>query len=220
MKELAFLSLEWLTVCSTVLQMPLKHLHWNYIYASYRNYKYGRDGPKNLLTSRKASVPQIHITNLWQEICAYLIHPSSSFSSLASIVQFWTFASSYFLVPYLFRHMVGLPGRVISSLQGLYLYRTTQHKKTRTNIHALSGIRTHNPVYEWSRPAPQTARPLDRIYDTSTDPKNLINIIQTSYLKWTSYSMVTVSLMIFMAKAPPAIMIGWFMGLKTTHLLR
>jgi hypothetical protein len=45
----------------------------------------------------------------------------------------------------LFRHMVGLPGRVISPSQGLYLHRTTQHRKTRTNIHALSGIRTHDP---------------------------------------------------------------------------
>jgi hypothetical protein len=30
------------------------------------------------------------------------------------IGQFWTFASSYFLVPYPFQHMVGLLGRVIS----------------------------------------------------------------------------------------------------------
>jgi hypothetical protein len=45
----------------------------------------------------------------------------------------------------LFRHMVGLLGRVISRLQGLYQHRTTQHRKTRTNIHALSGIRTHDP---------------------------------------------------------------------------
>jgi hypothetical protein len=34
---------------------------------------------------------------------------------------------------------------VISPSQGLYLHRTTQHRKTRTNIHALSGIRTHDP---------------------------------------------------------------------------
>jgi hypothetical protein len=45
----------------------------------------------------------------------------------------------------LFRHMVVLLERVISSSQGLYLHGTTQHRKTRTNIHALSGIRTHNP---------------------------------------------------------------------------
>jgi hypothetical protein len=45
----------------------------------------------------------------------------------------------------LLRHMVGLLGRVIGSSQGLYLHRTTQHRKTRTNIHALSGIRTHDP---------------------------------------------------------------------------
>jgi hypothetical protein len=41
--------------------------------------------------------------------------------------------------------MVGLLGWVISSSQGLYLHRTTEHRKTRTNIHALSGIRTHDP---------------------------------------------------------------------------
>jgi hypothetical protein len=45
----------------------------------------------------------------------------------------------------LFRHMVGLFGGVIRPPQGLYLHRTTQHRKTRTNIHALSGIRTHDP---------------------------------------------------------------------------
>jgi hypothetical protein len=45
----------------------------------------------------------------------------------------------------LFRHMVGLLGRVISPSQGLYLHRTTQHRKTRKNIHAMSGIRTHDP---------------------------------------------------------------------------
>jgi hypothetical protein len=41
--------------------------------------------------------------------------------------------------------MVGLLGRVISPSQGLYLHRTTQHRKTRTNIYALNGIRTHDP---------------------------------------------------------------------------
>jgi hypothetical protein len=45
----------------------------------------------------------------------------------------------------LFRHMVGLLERVISPSQGLYLNRTTLHRKTRTNIHALRGIRTHDP---------------------------------------------------------------------------
>jgi hypothetical protein len=58
------------------------------------------------------------------------------------------------------RHMVGLLGRVISSSQRLYLHRTTQRRQTRTNIHALSGIQTRDPVYERSRPAPQTVQPL------------------------------------------------------------
>jgi hypothetical protein len=43
------------------------------------------------------------------------------------------------------RQMVGLFGRGVSPSQGLYLHRITQHRKMRTNIHALSGIRTHNP---------------------------------------------------------------------------
>jgi hypothetical protein len=30
--------------------------------------------------------------------------------------------------------------------------------KDKTNIHALSGIQTRDPVYEYSRPTPQTAR--------------------------------------------------------------
>jgi hypothetical protein len=47
-----------------------------------------------------------------------------------------------------FRHMVGLLGRVISPSQDLYLHRTTKHRKTRTNIHALRGVRTHDPSNE------------------------------------------------------------------------
>jgi hypothetical protein len=54
----------------------------------------------------------------------------------------------------LFSHMVGLLGRVISPSQGLYLHRTTKHRKTRTSIHALSGIRTHDPS---NQPAKTTA---------------------------------------------------------------
>jgi len=37
-----------------------------------------------------------------------------------------------------------LPGRGITPTQDLYLHRTSQHRNTRTNIHALSGIRTHS----------------------------------------------------------------------------
>jgi hypothetical protein len=60
------------------------------------------------------------------------------------------------------RQTVGLLGRVISSSQGLYLHMTTQQRQIRTNIHALSGIWTSDPVYECSRPAPQTMRPPDQ----------------------------------------------------------
>jgi hypothetical protein len=37
-----------------------------------------------------------------------------------------------------FGHLVGLFGRGIIPTQGLYLHRTTQHRKTRTHIHAPS----------------------------------------------------------------------------------
>jgi hypothetical protein len=40
----------------------------------------------------------------------------------------------------LFGHLVGLLGWGISPVQGLYPYRTTQHRKMWTHIHALSRI--------------------------------------------------------------------------------
>jgi hypothetical protein len=43
------------------------------------------------------------------------------------------------------KHMVGLLGWGISPAQGLYLHRTTQHRKTQTNIHDPSRIRTFDP---------------------------------------------------------------------------
>jgi hypothetical protein len=47
-----------------------------------------------------------------------------------------------------FRHAVGLLWTSDSSSQRpLYLHRTTQHRNTKTNIHALSGIRTRDPSY-------------------------------------------------------------------------
>jgi len=45
----------------------------------------------------------------------------------------------------IFGHFVGFLGRGISPSQGHYLYRTAQHWKTRTHIHASSRIRTHDP---------------------------------------------------------------------------
>jgi len=43
--------------------------------------------------------------------------------------------------------LVGLIGRGISLTQGLYLPRTTQHRKTRTHIHTPCGIRTRDPSF-------------------------------------------------------------------------
>jgi hypothetical protein len=43
------------------------------------------------------------------------------------------------------RHLVGVLGGGISPAQGLYLHRTTQHRKMQTNIHAPSRIWICNP---------------------------------------------------------------------------
>jgi hypothetical protein len=45
----------------------------------------------------------------------------------------------------IFGQLVGLLGRGISPTQGLYLHRTTQHRKTRTHIHSSIRIRTRDP---------------------------------------------------------------------------
>jgi len=62
----------------------------------------------------------------------------------------------------IFGHLVGLLGGGISPSQGLYLYRTTQHRKKRTHIHASSGIRTHDPSARAVKRqyVPQAVRPL------------------------------------------------------------
>jgi hypothetical protein len=51
-------------------------------------------------------------------------------------IKFWNSES--------FRHLVGLFGWGIGSKQGIYLHRTTQHRKMWTNICASSGIQTHD----------------------------------------------------------------------------
>jgi hypothetical protein len=59
------------------------------------------------------------------------------------------------------RQSVGLLGRVISSSQGLYQYTNTE-KRTHTqilNVHALSGIPTHDPGF-WANEDSACLRPL------------------------------------------------------------
>jgi len=45
----------------------------------------------------------------------------------------------------LFGHLVGLLGRGISPMQGLYLHRTKQHREMQTHIPTPSRIRTCDP---------------------------------------------------------------------------
>jgi hypothetical protein len=102
-----------------------------------------------------------------------------------STVLIRTRASSHMRFLKLFRHMVGLLGRVIRTSQGLYLHTTTQHRKTLTNIHALSGIRTHD-----SSNQPAKAHASDRTAIV-TDIKT---ITQTKYNKYFIYSLLHTSL--------------------------
>jgi hypothetical protein len=60
---------------------------------------------------------------------------------------------------WIYGHLVRLLGRGVTPMQGLYLHRTTQHKKTRTHIHASSGIRTHDPSV-WAAEHSTCLRPL------------------------------------------------------------
>jgi hypothetical protein len=76
----------------------------------------------------------------------------------------------------LFRHMVGLLGRVISPSHGLYIHMTTQHRKTRTNIHALSGIQTHDPSNQ-----PAKANASDRTATVTGRPDIRLKILKTKH---------------------------------------
>jgi hypothetical protein len=106
-----------------------------------------------------------HWTHLFRVLCTIpadhwmILLPAAFFPvALQSLKDLGRLTYRRFLE--LYRQMLGPLGRVISPSQGLYLHRTTQHRKTRTNIHVLGGIRTHYPSNQGPRPTPQTARPL------------------------------------------------------------
>jgi hypothetical protein len=62
---------------------------------------------------------------------------------LQSFMDLWPTLMGFSI--YTQRHLVGLLGWGISPTQGLYRHRTTQHRNTRTHIHAPSRIRTCDP---------------------------------------------------------------------------
>jgi hypothetical protein len=64
--------------------------------------------------------------------------------ALQSLKDLGSFTYRRFLE--LFRHMVGLLGRVISPSQGLYPHRTTQHEKTRTCLERDSNPLSQQPT--------------------------------------------------------------------------
>jgi hypothetical protein len=84
--------------------------------------------------------------------CCLATFSPSSCSTLWSFLPFWSIGVISQFLDHL--QTVRLLRRAISSSQGLYLY-TGQHKHRKThthtpNIHALSGIRTHDPGFRAS----------------------------------------------------------------------
>jgi hypothetical protein len=72
----------------------------------------------------------------------------------------------------IYTQAVGLLGRGISPSQGRYLHRTTQTQNKRTDIHVLSGIRTHDPSVRASEDG-SCFRPrshCDRLCRSNIDP--------------------------------------------------
>jgi hypothetical protein len=96
--------------------------------------------------------------NSYNVLLTYLQWVISFFFALQAQFGPWPTSMKFFiLLAFLYlRQLVGLLGRVISLLQGLYLYTNTEkraraHTHTQTlHIHALSGIRTHDPGFRAS----------------------------------------------------------------------
>jgi hypothetical protein len=74
-------------------------------------------------------------------------------------------------LPFLnFGQSVGLLGLGISPSQGRYLHRTTQTEQTQTNIHASSGIRSHDPSVRASEDISRPRGLSDRLLFDINDP--------------------------------------------------
>jgi hypothetical protein len=115
-------------------------------FASERRLTFNFNGPNfTILFDRETSLLCFNVNALvsfnfntiwhWLNIndCVTQTAPISRlfFFYCGSTVLIRTQAASHMRFLELFRHMVGLLGRVISPSQGLYLHRTTQHRKTR-----------------------------------------------------------------------------------------
>jgi hypothetical protein len=69
------------------------------------------------------------------------------YSPHGTTAHIWALSSSVlkFIITHTIIHTVGLLDDWSVRRRGLYLHRTTQHINAKTNIHALSGIRTRDP---------------------------------------------------------------------------
>jgi hypothetical protein len=87
----------------------------------------------------------INTKGLNESSIKYMISSLSSSSFKVWANGLFRFRSLTSEIMNLFGQLVGLLGRGISPTQGLYLHRTTQHRKKRTHIHDPSRIRTCYP---------------------------------------------------------------------------
>jgi hypothetical protein len=75
----------------------------------------------------------------------------------------------------MFPHTVLLLVRMITSSHGLCLHRTAQHRKTRANIHAPSGILIHDPNIEAAKTnALDRADPVSSFIKRETEHENTV----------------------------------------------
>jgi hypothetical protein len=109
-------------------QLLVKSTLYTYVYIYIYIYTSANEGANLLLRFPPTQSMYRH----WLLVCSCCNH----LEHRASVKRFVS-------LPFLnLRHSVGLPGRVISPSQGRYL---TQTQNKQTDIHALSGIRTHDP---------------------------------------------------------------------------
>jgi hypothetical protein len=106
---------------------------------------------------------------------------SFKFLSFPVVIQFWENLGCILMRGFetvFVRQLVGLLGRGVVPSQGLYLHRIAQHRKTKTIIHTLNGIRTHDPriqavkPHDTDRPATVTGR---KIYNASQTANSALN---------------------------------------------
>jgi hypothetical protein len=140
---------------------PLFHIQgvlkmFKSVWISRSNFDRHRTSPP-LLRTREIkkiddNVLQRTTLGLWQDGCSEVRR-----AELLSFIHQWLYSplfgpGLFFSFVIIFTQMVRLLGRGISPSQGRNLYTEYKHRiNAHTDIHALSGIRNHDPRFEWAK---------------------------------------------------------------------